>query len=318
MGRRVTWVVVSAVAAVAVAAAVEALRGEPEAGLSPTTRPRRAADASTPPVLPISGREEVRDLLNAAGVSGVLYLGDRSCRLRTLLLPAVEWRPQPDRPVPCRFTVDLTGAVHPDGVRIEPQTGLRAVCRGGRVGLFGRSGAALATFPDACAPAWRYGGSLTFVRDGELVLALQGRDERVLLSRTELARALGPGSQVLEASWFDRETYAAAVRRPRETVLAVFRGDELVAPPSFSSPRIDGLRATGRLVAARTATSGPGITFFSYTGRELLTVEDGHSVSWAPGGVVAAVAARAVLVFVNPATRKRAPLALVATDLEWR
>ncbi|MGH3029483.1 MAG: hypothetical protein ACRDNE_01710 [Gaiellaceae bacterium] len=318
MGRRVTWVVVSAVAAVAVAATVEALRGEPEARLTPTTTPERPQAARAAPILPISGRDDVRELLEAAGANGVLYLGDRNCRLRTLLLPAVEWRSQPNRPVPCRFTVDAAGGIHPDDVRIEPFSDLRADCHENRIEVFTPLGTSLASYRDACAPAWRYGGSLTFVRHGELVLSIDRHEERVLLTRADLAHALGPGSRLREVAWLDDEVYAANVRRPHETVLAVFRGDELVAPPSFSSPRIDGLRATGRLVAARTATSGPGITFFSHTGRELLTVEDGHSISWAPGGVVAAVATPSLLVFVAPATGERAPLALVATDLEWR
>ena len=317
MGRRVTWVVVGAVAALAVAATVEALRREPEAQSTTTSR-ERPAPASTPTRVPISGREEVRDLLETAGARGVLYLGDRNCRLRTLLLPAVEWRSQPERPVPCRFTVDLAGSVHPDDVRIETQTGVRAVCRGSRVDVFGQTGIALATFPDACAPAWRPDTSLSFVRDGELVLTPDLRNERVLLSRAELERALGPGSQLLEAAWFDDQTYAAAVRRGRETLVAVFRGTELVAQPSFSSPRIEGLRTTDRVVATRTATSGPAVTFLDRAGRAILTVEGGHSISWSPGELVAAVAGRGMLVFVNPHSRERAPLALVATDLEWR
>lgn len=318
MGRRVTWIVVGAVAAVALAAAVDALDDDPEARLTPASTRERPAAASTSGGVPIAGQEAVRDLLETARASGVLYFGDRGCRLRTLLLPAVEWRPGPNRPVPCRFTVDAEGAVHPDGVRIDAQSGLRAVCRGSRVTVFDRGRFALASFRDACAPAWRPDASLTFVRDGELVLALERREERVLLSQADLTRTLGPGSRLLEVAWFENDTYAAAVRRRRETMLAVFRDDELVAPPFFSSPRIDGLRATRRVVTARTATSGPAITFFSRTGREILTVEGGHSVSWAPGGTAAAVAGRTTTVFVDPARRERAPLALVATDLEWR
>jgi hypothetical protein len=318
MGRRVTWLVVGAVAALAVAAAVEALRGEPEARPTPTTTPERRQAASARPAVAISGQEGVRALLEAAGASGVLYFGDRTCRLRTLLLPAAQWRPEPNRPVPCRFTVDPGGAVHPGEVRVEPESGLRAVCHESGIDVFDRAWLALASFPGACAPAWRADGSLSFVRDGELVLVPNLRDEHVLLSRADVTTTLRAGSRLLEAAWFDDDTYAAAVRRGRETRLAVFRGNKLVARPTFSSPRIDELRTTGRVVAARTGTSGPAITFLSRTGREILTVQGGHSVSWSPRGAVAAVAGRAVVVFVDPATRVRAPLALIATDLEWR
>lgn len=317
MRRSVTWFLVGAVAAIAVAAAVEALGDGSGARPAPTTTRERPA-APPRPVVPISGQEDVRELLEAAGERGVLHFADRNCRLRTLLLPAVEWRPQPDRAVPCRFTIGAAGEVEPDEVRIERQSGLRAVCRGNGVEVFGRAGGRLTTFAGACAPAWRPDGSLAFVRDGGLVLAPEGRAERVLLSRGELGRALGRGSELLEAAWFDEETYAAAVRRGAETVVAVFRGSELRAPPSFSSPLVRDLRATDRMLAARTASRGPAVTFLSRAGREILTVDGGHSVSWSPGGLVAAVAGRAVLVFVNPSTRERAPLALVATDLEWR
>lgn len=318
MGRRVTWVVVTGVAAVAVAAAVETLRGGPEASLAPTTTPERPQPAIVGPAVAISGQEGVRDLLEATGASGVLYFGDRTCRLRTLLLPEARWRPEPNRSVPCRFTVDAGGAVHPDEVRVEPESGLRAVCHEGGIDVLHREGAGLASFPGACAPAWRPDGSLSFVRDGELVLVPDLRDEHILLSRADVTTMLGAGSHLLEAAWFDEDTYAAAVRRGRETTLAVFRGNELVGRPTYSSPRLDELRTRRRVVAARTGTSGHAITFFSSRGREILTVEGGHSVSWSPSGTVAAVAGRALTIFVDPATRERAALALVATDLEWR
>ena len=317
MGRRVTWIVVAAVAALAVAATVEALQGDPEAR-PPTTTRERPAPASAPSRVPISGQEEVRGFLEMTGVSGVLYLGDPNCRLRTLVLPAVEWRSEPDRPVPCRFTVDQAGAVHPDRVQIEPQNGLRAVCRRTQVSLFDRGGMPLIAFPDACAPAWRPNGTLTFVRKGELVLVLDGRTQRVLLSESDVVHALGTGSRLLEVAWFDNEEFAASVRRGSQVSLAVFRGTELVLPPSFSSPRIDELQATRGAVAARTATRGPAITFFSRAGRQIATVEGGHSFSWSPGGTVAAVAASSLIVFVDPLRSERAALALVATDLEWR
>ncbi|MGH3005780.1 MAG: hypothetical protein ACRDOS_07765 [Gaiellaceae bacterium] len=322
MGRRVTWVVVGAVAAVAVAAAVEALRGvsSPQAGSGPPspTTAERAPAAVAQPALPISGREDVQALLEAAGGSGVLYFADRTCRLRTLELPGVDWRPEPNRPVPCRFTADASGAVSPDGVRIEPQSGLRAVCHESGIDVFDRDGTGLLGHRGACAPAWRPDGTLTFIRDGELVLAPGLRETRVLLSRGDLARAVGHGASLEEVAWFDDDEYAAAVRRGSEVVLAVFRGAELVLPPSFSAPSIEGLRATRRSVAARTGGSESGVRFLSRGGRELLAVPGGHAVSWSPGGTVAAVAARSAVVFVDPATRERAPLALVATDLEWR
>jgi hypothetical protein len=319
MGRRVTWLVVAAVTAIAVAAAVEALRGVDvrEARPTPTTTEDRPAAAAAALPVPISGRESVRALLQAARADGVVYFGDRRCRLRTLDVPEVWWRPEPDRPVPCRFTADAAGTVHPDEVRIQPRSGLGAVCHESGVDVFDREGIGLMAVPGACAPAWRPDGSLTLVRDGELVLVSRLRERRVVLSRDDIARAVGEGTRLLEVAWLDDAVYAAAMRRGDEVVLAFFREAELLAPPALASSRIGDLRAGRGVVAARTGHGAGAITFVSRARGVLVSVDGGRAVSWSPDGTVAAVAGRSDVSFVAPAARRVERLALVVTDLEW-
>src|ERR687897_368048 len=62
MGRRVTWLIVGAVAALAVAAAVEALRGEPETRSRPAGEPGASAA-----------------IVGGEGLRGVLYYTDPTC-----------------------------------------------------------------------------------------------------------------------------------------------------------------------------------------------------------------------------------------------
>lgn len=141
---------------------------------------------------------------------------------------------------------------------------------------------------------------------------------RVVLSHEDVVRALGPRSQLLEVAWVDNESFGAALRRDGRFELAVFRGRHLVAQPSFSSARIEGLRAgASGLLAAETGTPQFAVSFFDRRGRLLLSV-GGRGFSWQPEGAVAAVAGRLQTLFVAPLTRDVVSLPFFASDLEWR
>jgi hypothetical protein len=326
---RVTWLVVGAVAAVGLAAAVDGLRGEGEAARPPgtttaSTSEREPAGSAArgdlefpPPVL--SSRARVLALLARAEARGALYVADMSCRLRALRLPEVEWLAEPAAPLaPCRFTVDANGLLFPDDAVFARGAELGAVCSDGAVGIFGeRRPVALATVA-GCSPAWKPDGSLTVLRKGELVQATGLDQERVVLSHEDVVRALGPRTQLLEVAWLDNESFGVALRRNGLFELAVFRGRHLVARPSFSSTRIEGLQAgASGLLAAETGTPQFAVSFFDRRGRLLLSV-GGRAFSWQPEGVVAAVAGRLQTLFVAPLTRDVASLPLFASDLEWR
>jgi hypothetical protein len=328
MNRRVTWLVVGAVAAVGLAAAVDALRGESEAAppleTSPATTDERAPAGSNarnrledePPPLP--HQERVRAVLEDAGATGALYVSDLNCRLRAFRLPTLEWLAEPAAVEgPCRFTINANGELFPDGTTFERAGEIGAHCRGNTVDVFNSpSGIGLRQVV-GCAPAWKPDGSLTVLRDGRLVQVTGLDQQRVLLSR-DIVRALGPEARLRSVAWIDNASFGTVVRRGGRYQLAVFDGKRLVGPPSFSSPRIEGLRTGGSgLLAAETGTPQAAVSFFDRRGRLLLSV-GGREFSWEPGGTVAAVAGRLEILFVAPLTGDVVPLSLVASDLEWR
>jgi hypothetical protein len=325
----VTWLVVGAVAALGIGAAVDALRGEGEAARPPETTtastseqaPAGSADRGDlefpPPAL--SSRARVPALLAQAEARGALYVADMSCRLRALRLPELEWLAEPAAPLgPCRFTVDANGLLFPDGAVFARGAELGAVCSDGRVRIFDERRLAALETVAGCSPAWKPDGSLTVLRRGELVQATGLDQERVVLSHEDVIRALGRRARLLEVAWIDNESFGVALRRNGLFELAVFRGRHLVARPSFSSARIEGLRAgASGLLAAETGTSQFAVSFFDRRGRLLLSV-GGRAFSWQPEGVVAAVAGRLKVLFVAPLTRDVVSLSLFASDLEWR
>jgi hypothetical protein len=81
-GRSLTWLVVGGLAAIGLAAAVDAFRGEPEVARTEavTTAPHDLARESG----------EVVSRLREAGVSGVLTYSDQDCRLHAVSLPSLE------------------------------------------------------------------------------------------------------------------------------------------------------------------------------------------------------------------------------------
>jgi hypothetical protein len=155
-----SWLVAGGLAAVALAATVDALRGEPRietVGGRPA--PAGRSEAPTLPH-PIEGRPALAEELRAAGADGVLSLPDARCRRWPLRLPALEWTTDESLPAPgCgpgrrRSTVfdpagDLT-AVEIDGRTILVASG------SWRYGFRGRR------------PAFKRDGTLTFLRGGAL------------------------------------------------------------------------------------------------------------------------------------------------------
>ena len=79
MRPKATWVVVGIVAAIAVAAGVDALRGEPEPVAQPTgtTEPPTSSTTAAEPAVPPPDGEP----------AGVLYYTDGDCRLKAVELP---------------------------------------------------------------------------------------------------------------------------------------------------------------------------------------------------------------------------------------
>jgi hypothetical protein len=301
--------------AVATRASVFVLRpGEPQARIR--RLPIVANDlawrgTAEPPV--IAEADEARDWLGGVRATGRLFVTEPGCRLRALRLPDLQWEDEPDgEPTPCRFSLDAADEALAEAISVAPGGQLRATCRDGRLAVFGSQGST-ADIPDACAPAWMPDGTLTFVRAGEL---WRGTVEpRRLISRAELRDMFGRDAALEEVAWFDDERLWAVVRVGSSDAIAAMTVSRLVYSPTFTASRISGLQVSSTgMVAARTDS---GIVFFDNGGRRALSFPGAKAVTWAPGNLVAAVAAPRQILLVAPVSREVVALPLAVEDLEW-
>jgi hypothetical protein len=262
---------------------------------------------------PLANVAEARDWLGGVRATGRLFVTEPGCRLRALRLPDLVWEDEPaGEPAPCRFTLDVTDQALAEAISVAPGGQLRATCRDGRLAVFGPQGPT-ADIPDACAPAWMPDGTLTFIRAGEL---WQGTVEpRRVVTRAELRDMFGREAALEEVAWFDDERIWAVVRVGSSLTIAAMTESRLVYSPTFTAPHIDGLQASSTgMVAART---DDGIVFFESGGRRALSFPGAKAVAWAPGNLIAAVAAPRQIMLVAPVSREVVPLPLAVEDLEW-
>ena len=254
---------------------------------------------------PLAAADEARAWLRRVGATGRLFVTQAQgpgCVLRALELPPLEWAEEPaGLQSPCRFTLDESGVALSEGIVPQPGGDESATCRGA----------------EGCAVAWTPDGRPTVVTGGELFAGKpkQGRNE-LLVSSAQLRRIFGRPSALEEIAWYDDQRFWGVVRSGETAIVALLSTtDDLVFSPSFTAREISGLRvsATG-MVAART---DQGVVFFDTGGRRALTFPNGRAVAWAPGELIAAVAAPRQILFVAPVSREVVPISLQATDLEW-
>jgi hypothetical protein len=262
---------------------------------------------------PLAAADEARDWLGRVGATGRLFVTLPGCRLRALRLPDLTWEGEPNVAAPCRFALAPTDFPVRDAISVSPTGELRAACEDGNLRIFD-DGGFRTEHSSACPPAWMGDGTLTFVRNGGLWRGVDA--PRRLVSRERVSGLLGRPSTLEEVAWVDDERFWAVVRSGETAIVALLSTtDDLVFAPSFTAREITGLRvsATG-MVAART---DHGVVFFDSGGRRALTFPNGRAVAWAPGELIAAVAAPRQILFVAPVSREVVPISLQATDLEW-
>ena len=261
----------------------------------------------------IAEAAEARAWLGDVRATGRLFVTEPGCRLRALRLPDLQWEDEPDGvPTPCRFALDAADRAVAEAISVAPGGQLRATCRDGRLAVFGSQGRT-ADIADACAPAWMPDGTLTFIRAGQL---WRGTVEpRRIVTRAELRDMFGRDAALEEVAWLDDQRLWAVVRVGSSDAIALMTVSRLVFSPTFTAPRIEGLRVspTG-MVAART---DDGIVFFDSGGRRALSFPGAKAVTWAPGNLVAAVATPRQILLVAPVSREVVPLPLAVEDLEW-
>lgn len=325
MGRIGTWSLVAGVAALAVAATVDAVRGGADGPRAEPPAPAETEPIETDEPWSLGAVEE----LETGDARGALLVADASCEVRELELPGLVVRRQ-GRPV-CAFTTSPGGWIGPEPRVLAPGAELVARCRDGAVEVFAQGWRRVARFP-GCAPAWTPDGRLAFLRDGELVVASPCDErwscEETLVGRDALARLFGRApwafrAPVLrEVAWLSRRTVAAIVRDPalERDAIAVLRGAELVGGLPFVYERLAGLRASPRGSFAAARVNDRALVLVNREGKFVGTTFRGaRAVTWSPDERWSAFATGEG-VYVVPASRPNRPvlLRLDAVDVAWR
>jgi hypothetical protein len=243
MRRWSTALVVVAVAALAVFAAADALRGE-----------RQPRDAASVPPTTRERAPTLRETLRGQGISGQILYSDQDCILHSLLLPQmvdeVVRRENGEGAFHyCRFGLG-GGRILDEGDVPSPNGRSIARCRGRHIAVWRTETGAAVRSIRGCVPAWHPDGHLTYARDEQVL-----EDERVLYSRAELHRLArrhpniaGLGRRipfyvhVLDLAWLDRLRLAMSLEvqirgvEPQHFVVLV-DGDRMLAMVAdFSGP----------------------------------------------------------------------------------
>ncbi|MGH3060943.1 MAG: hypothetical protein ACRDNA_05955, partial [Gaiellaceae bacterium] len=327
--RRGTWLVIGAVAAIALAAAFDSLRGGDETPASP---PATTAEQTTTGAVPADAEPAQQ-----AAFGGVLYYTDESCELRAVRLPTREPAEAPNWDE-CSFVLS------PDGTRAsgagsgwdphsDPRIGRLFEFADGRIQISSNLGPEGEPIRGSAA-AWRPDGMLTYFADGA-VREWPGGD--VLIPRAALvqgamshinAPATRPGLiravQVEELVWLDSERAVVTIRArvPNGVNLdlaAVYDGRRRVATVDALAP-ITSLWAGPQ--GRSWAMEADGLQVYDRDGGALPVppLTEPRAVAWSPDESWIAVATRAsVFVFQagEPGARIR-QFPIVANDLAWR
>jgi hypothetical protein len=330
MRRWVTVLVVVVVAAIALAAGFDALRGEP----TPEPSARDEAERPSVPTSPESGASSAE-----SEPAGTLYFTNESCELRAIELPR---RTPTEAPGwgECRFVLS------PDGRRVagagagwdprsDPLIGRLFQSEDGRIQVATNRGPEGEPFAGR-APAWKPDGTLTYFAAGAV---RTWPDGDVVLSQRDLVRALRGFTEtaarynrfrVREAAWLDDRRLAAILSAEgpefRDDMLAIYDGTELDQLTFDRAGGLSDLRVSpgGRYAAAK-STGGrdaPGGFVMIEAGRELNTprIAGYRALAWSPDDQWIAIAGDdGVFVYRPGAPGPPAlELDLDANDLAWR
>jgi hypothetical protein len=336
MRRWVTVLVVVVVAAIALAAGFDALRGEPTP--EPSAQDGRPSVSTSPEPEASSAESEP---------AGTLYFTNESCELQAIELPG---RTPTEAPGwnECRFVLSpdgrqAAGAGAGWDPRSDPLIGRIFQSEDGRIQVAtnrGPEGEPLA----GTAPAWRPDGTLTYFADGAVRMWPDGD---VVLSQRDLVRALrGPFPEldprhnrlrVREAAWLDNRRLAAifSAQGPdlgeiaggnSSDMLAIYDGTELDQFTFDGAGGLSDLRVSpgGRYAAAK-STGGrdaPGGFVLIEAGRELNTprIVGYRALAWSPDDQWMAIAADDGVFVYRPGVPGAPELELDidARDLTWR
>jgi hypothetical protein len=345
MRRPWTLVIVSALAIIAAFALADGLRSQAEPA-EPPPRQRERADGTRLPE-----RAGYARALRSAGVSGTLYVADEDCRVRPLRLPELQWvAAVPAELLECSFAVSPDGNILPGNEIVAPSAQmLSARCSSEMVVvsslLVGRE---VGRVRDACAPAWKPNGLLTYVHGGEIWQSARrciqcGRPvvrravvDAVASAAAEPSRHFENGA-AKSVAWLDADRAVLVVEadvREQEgshlDILAFVDGGRLLGAPLVNR-RFEDVRASpdGSYVTAR-ASLPHDVVLWNRDGRLLTETPVGGAtkIVWSPDERWAAIATGGPSVFVlttadlarfDTASRPRLlRVPVYAADLAWR
>jgi hypothetical protein len=313
-----TWLVVGALAVIALFAARDALQGSDAAPASPTMQQADRRVQSPPGFAGpprIDRRLRLSKELRRLGAHGVLYLTDANCRRFLLRLPSLDWTPQ-----------GLPGPVCPDGTVVDERFGLEARQVDADV-IEVRSEDWRLRF-EGTAPAFRPEGRLTFLRDGRLFEwtvrcppAAEKTIFRGLYPLERCPRALaGAPEHLQELVWLSGDSFAAVAGPELAASLIVVRDGVATRIFNAVGARLGALSASphGRYVAARVDAS---LVLFDVHRRGALAGGTGaRAIAWSPDERFWAVAGEGSIAIFRATRPGNAvvSLPLSAFALAWR
>jgi hypothetical protein len=322
MGQRGTWLVGFAVAVIAVAAIVDALRGDPQ----PTAASRPAPTTSTSSE-PRSGAPPVADGVPA----GVLYYTDDDCTLKAARMPTLLGVGAPGWHA-CRFVLspDATSVSAPPSGWDPVGDFLFRVDKGWIAVTSGHE--PYGERVPGTAAAWRPDATLTYVADGAVREWPSGR---VLLSQDDIAEAvrahpLVPDHghvqpvTVRELGWLDDRhavvILEGAISGPHQTLLAIYEGHRLVSMHFESGLWLSQLRVSprGGFIGLR---AGDAFLLLNRRGDTLPAplLTGYRAIAWSGDDRwIAAATGRKTVFFRTGEASIEQRLPLVAHDLDWR
>jgi hypothetical protein len=324
MRRWVTVLVVVVVAAIALAAGFDALRGEPTP--EPSAQDGRPSVSTSPEAEASSAVSEP---------AGTLYFTNESCELQAIELPG---RTPTEAPGwdECRFVLSpdarrVAGAGAGWDPRSDPLIGRLFQSEDGRIQVATNRGPEGEPFAGR-APAWKPDGTLTYFLDGALRIWPNGH---VVISGQQLLGAArshvnAPFDEsairrlvVRQAAWLDQERTVVTIHA------SVLGGADLDLAGVFQRGRL--LAEIPTLAPITGLWTSPGGRFWAIAAERLQLYQgtrnplplpplvDPVAVTWAPDETHMAVATRASVVLFPPGeTGSVRRLPIVANDLAWR
>jgi hypothetical protein len=325
MRRGGTVLVVVVVAAIALAAGFDALRGDSE--------PAQVAETGTESEPPTTSTQEAPAETPEFG--GVLYYTDENCELQAVELPEQTPADAPNWDE-CRFVLS------PDGDRVagagsgwdphtDPRRGRLFESEDGFIQISTNGGPEGEPFRGT-APAWRPDGTLTYFAGGAIREWPSGRvviSQRRLLAAamTHINAPADPSVirrlRAQQAAWLDQEQAVVVIHASVQAgadldLAAVFQRERRPLGLSTFAPITD-LWTSPRGQFWAIAENGLQLVGRNGDVLPLPNLVEPSAVTWSPDESRMAVATRAsVFVFPTGETRPVGRLPIVANDLDWR